>query len=438
MTNYLMSNKSFFLPTANKPLLSHLIFLYSQNKNEAEELASQIGFFGYQVQIYEDIEGLQDGLRWSTPNAILLFMDDIIKNEDQFDDVTEVIQSQAMSVPTIVISPEDNFFTRLKVVRSGGQAFFVHPVDISAMIGALDEISNPNSNIPFRILIIEDALTQASFYAMHLEKVGMETRIVTDPIHLMEPLLSFNPDLILMDMYLPDCSGMEIARLIRQMENYVSVPIVYLSAETDKERQLAAMFMGGDDFLIKPIKPEHLISAVSSRVERYRKLRTMMTSDGLTGLLNHTTIKERLEKEIQLADQNHMPLCYAMIDLDYFKDVNDRHGHAIGDKVLKSLARMLRQRLRRTDLIGRYGGEEFAIIFPNTFIDDAVSIMGRLREGFSKVHHRGADGTFSITYSCGVADYPRFRSASKISLAADRALYEAKHAGRNKVLKAKD
>jgi diguanylate cyclase (GGDEF)-like protein len=234
-------------------------------------------------------------------------------------------------------------------------------------------------------------------------------------------------------MYLPDCNGIELARMIRQMENFVSVPIVFLSAETDRERQLAALMMGADDFLIKPVKPEHLIASITSRIERYRKLRSLMIYDGLTNLLNHSTIKERLVKELLRSERDKQPLSFAMLDLDHFKNVNDRYGHSAGDRVLKSLARMLKQRLRRTDLIGRYGGEEFSIIFPNTTAAEAASVVDKLRESFAHIHHLGSDGFFSVTFSCGIASFPEYKTAVAISNAADKALYQAKESGRNRI-----
>ncbi|MFN7037390.1 MAG: GGDEF domain-containing protein, partial [Bellilinea sp.] len=119
--------------------------------------------------------------------------------------------------------------------------------------------------------------------------------------------------------------------------------------------------------------------------------------------------------------------------LDHFKNVNDRYGHSAGDRVLKSLARMLKQRLRRTDLIGRYGGEEFSIIFPNTTAAEAASVVDKLRESFSRLHHLGPEGVFTVTFSAGIASFPQFKTAIAISNAADKALYQAKEKGRNRI-----
>src|SRR5439155_1576195 len=129
---------------------------------------------------------------------------------------------------------------------------------------------------PYRILIVDDQPELAEYHSAILRNAGMSVHIVTDPLQIMTPLLELKPDLLLMDMYMPGCTGLELAAVIRQQEALVSMPIVFLSSESDVNRQMAAMARGGDDFLTKPIQPDHLVSAVSSRVERLRVLRSLM------------------------------------------------------------------------------------------------------------------------------------------------------------------
>jgi diguanylate cyclase (GGDEF)-like protein len=237
-------------------------------------------------------------------------------------------------------------------------------------------------------------------------------------------------------MHMPGCTGLELAAVIRQQEAYVSVPIVYLSAETDVDKQLAAMRQGGDSFLTKPIRPEHLISAVLGRVERLRVLRSFMVRDSLTGLLNRTVLKEPLATEVARAARNGHATSFAMVDIDPFKLVNDTYGHSTGDHVIKSLSRLLQQRLRKTDVVGRYGGEEFAIILPNTTEAQAVKLLDELRVGFSQVRHQSEGREFYVTISAGVATSSNFPVANQLNNAADRALYRAKAQGRNCVIPA--
>jgi len=163
-----------------------------------------------------------------------------------------------------------------------------------------------------------------------------------------------------------------------------------------------------------------------------------MERDSLTGLLNHSNLKEQLIRELLRAKRIGAGLCFAMIDLDNFKNVNDTYGHLTGDKVLKTLSKMLQERLRRTDIIGRYGGEEFGVILLNTSVDNAEPIFNEIRENFSQIRHQAEEGEFFVTFSCGVACYPGYTDEGDFTAAADKALYEAKNLGRNRVVVSED
>lgn len=162
---------------------------------------------------------------------------------------------------------------------------------------------------------------------MVLNSAGIITRALTEPLSVMAELSDFQPDLIILDMYMPECLGTELAKVIRQHERHVSVPIIYLSAEDDLDKQLDAMSEGGDDFLTKPIRPRHLIATVRTRASRARSLKARMVRDSLTGLYNHTHTLQLLEDARLRARRDGRPLSFAMLDIDHFKQVNDRFGH---------------------------------------------------------------------------------------------------------------
>lgn len=411
-----------------------LVYLVEDDLDQAEDLATQIGYFGYTPRVLTNLADLQQALNTTIPDAII---SDVIFPEGDTAG-PEAIQNLHDSIPddlpVIYISVRDDLVSRLQSVRSCGSAYFVKPVDIGELVDTLDRLLAKHDTIPYRILIIDDSSIQANINAMHLKKSGMETTIITQPMEVLVPLIHFNPDLILLDIYMPECSGLELAKTIRQIPAFVSIPIVFLSAETDRDIQLEAVSLGGDDFLTKPIKPAHLVASVTSRVERYRQLRSLMLHDSLTGLLNHSALKERLAQEINRSARHNAVLSYAMLDLDLFKRINDTYGHASGDRVLRSLSQMLTKRLRRTDIVGRYGGEEFGVIFPNTTLQHAAATMEQLRDSFSKIHHRAGDSEFTVTFSCGIASFPEYLTPAAISENADRALYQAKNMGRNRVV----
>ena len=237
-----------------------------------------------------------------------------------------------------------------------------------------------------------------------------------------------------MDLYMPQCRGKDLAGVIRQEPAYDSVPIVFLSAEDDLIKQLDVMTIGGDDFLTKPIRPEHLVLAVYTRARRFRSLRSLMLRDSLTGLLNHTTTREHVEAELARMKREEKPLALAMLDLDHFKRINDTYGHVTGDRVLKTFSSMLRQRLRGSDIIGRTGGEEFSVALPGATQEQAFSIMDDVREAFACVRQEHDGVEFNVTFSCGIAMFPEHDTITDLAEAADKALYKAKNKGRNRIV----
>ncbi|MCW5624336.1 MAG: GGDEF domain-containing protein, partial [Burkholderiales bacterium] len=175
-------------------------------------------------------------------------------------------------------------------------------------------------------------------------------------------------------------------------------------------------------------------ATVVGRVERFRTLSGLMQQDSLTGLLNHSRLQQFLEIEALRAIRQYHALAFAMIDLDHFKQVNDQYGHPVGDRVLKNLSRFLRQNLRKSDVVGRYGGEEFAVILTDTDGPAALAVLDKLCADFAKLEHDSEKGRFTVTFSAGVATMAGLKSPRELVLAADRALYEAKRGGRNRVV----
>ncbi|WP_369602745.1 GGDEF domain-containing protein [Hahella sp. SMD15-11] len=159
----------------------------------------------------------------------------------------------------------------------------------------------------------------------------------------------------------------------------------------------------------------------------------MINRDGLTNLLNHVAIEEVLEREVARAERNESPLVFVMLDLDHFKQINDTYGHVMGDKVLVDFAHLLKNRLRRSDSVGRYGGEEFSVILPDTETDEAVHLIDALRESFAGIEHRLGKTGVNVTFSAGLASWKPGMSPETLRQQADKALYQAKRNGRNRL-----
>lgn len=401
------------------------IYLYEEDYKWSETLIKQASGFGYIVQHFNSDEKLMQAIQQKKPDALLV--DTELLNatlEEKLKNLTEF--------PILFISPKTDFEMRLKTIRLKGKGYLVKPFAIEELVHQLDRSLKAESEV-YNVLIVDDELEVAQYYSSILEHGYMKTHIVTHAAAIDRALHEFKPDLILVDIYMPECSGTELATIIRQQSTYESIPIIFLSSEEDKLKQLTAMKLGADDFVTKATQPDHVILAVRNRAGRYKTLRSMMVKDSLTGVYNHSFILRQLD--IELADTMRLrnPLTIAMIDLDNFKRINDTYGHLAGDQVLRNLCLMMFKRLRGRDVVGRYGGEEFLVVFPNTDLESAKKILDDLRQQFMGLMYSWNNQLFNATFSAGLASFPDFYSQASLVQASDEALYKAKNAGRNRI-----
>ncbi|WP_411383338.1 diguanylate cyclase [Pseudomonas sp. L7] len=418
------------LPPLRKP-----VYILLQDHDRAERLAQQLEFFGLGVQALGNAEAFRASMNERLPSAIVMDVDFSGPGQG-LKLAADAQQGLELHIPLLFFSlHETDTPTRLAAVRAGGQEFLTGTLEASSLLEKVELLTSATQYDPFRVLIIDDSRAQAMHTERLLNGAGIITRTLTEPIRTMAELADFQPDLIILDMYMPDCTGTELAKVIRHNDRYVSVPIIYLSAEDDLDKQLDAMSEGGDDFLTKPIRARHLVTTVRNRAARARHLKARMVRDSLTGLYNHTHILQLLEDCSFRARREEQPLSFAMLDIDHFKKINDRHGHPMGDRVIKSLALFLKQRLRKTDFIGRYGGEEFAIVMPNTGLEAAHKVLDEIRRRFAEIHYPAQPHDLQCTFSAGVVQLDDALDALTMASAADEALYRAKHAGRNCVVR---
>ncbi|TDV65861.1 diguanylate cyclase [Pseudomonas sp. LP_7_YM] len=416
------------LPPLRKP-----IYVMLQDHERGERLAKQLEFFGLSAQSLANPKDFHATLAERLPAAVVMDVDFGGPGEG-LKLAAKMQEGLEQKLPLLFFShQETDTPTRLAAVRAGGEEFLTGTLEASSLLEKIEILTRVAQYEPYKVLIIDDSRAQATHTERLLNNAGIVTRTLFDPIKTMSELAEFQPDLIILDMYMPGCTGTELAKVIRHNDRYVSVPIIYLSAEDDLDKQLDAMSEGGDDFLTKPIKPRHLITTVRNRAARARSLKARMVRDSLTGLYNHTHILQLLEDCSFRARRENKPLSFVMLDIDHFKKVNDGHGHPMGDRVIKSLALFLKQRLRKTDYIGRYGGEEFAVVMPDTDLKSAYSVLDEIRRRFAEIHYPAQPVDLFCTFSAGVVELGAGDDALMMASQADDALYRAKKAGRNQV-----
>ncbi len=275
---------------------NRLIMLAGEDDADGADLSAQLGYFGYTVEIVGNAEDLWLAVEGAMPSALIL---DVSHPGMRTAGLAALADPRCRDVelPAIMISSDDELEPRLEAVRAGADAHFDKPVDAARLVETLNRLTGSEPVDPYRILIVDDDRPLAEFYARLLNEVGLSTHIVNDPMAVMGPLVEFRPDLILMDIHMPGCNGIELAGVIRQRDTFVQTPIVFLTAERSIDRRLLALRAGGDEFLSKPVSVELLISSVVPRAQRSRLLGSLISQDSMTGLANHSKTKEHLDTE---------------------------------------------------------------------------------------------------------------------------------------------
>jgi diguanylate cyclase (GGDEF)-like protein len=338
-----------------------------------------------------------------------------------------------------MIAKETGFLDKVQAIHCGSDGFYETPVDWEAMIQRLSLLLDRNKPSLYRILSVEDDPDQAAYIKAVLDTVGYKTSSCINPKEFEEYLISVKPDLVLLDIVLPEISGYELARYLRQDERYATLPILFLTTQNQLAAHIESARSGVDDHLVKPVDPALLLSAVSSRLERARFLKALLHRDGLTRFLTHAAFMESAQATVAQCKRNPERLASMIIlDIDNIQTINDTYGYAAGDRVLSNLSTLIKQRLRQSDKVGRYGGDELAIVVEDLEEFDAVCLASRLLEDFCTIKHNTyGNSSFVASFSAGVTSFdPKVMDLERWRRMAEQSLKTAKAQGKRCVMKA--
>lgn len=413
---------------------AELVCVVSSDRDFADRLRLALHGFGYRIEVFPSVADLERVIVGLNPLAVVARLD---QPEQQLPELRRVRSAQPDPSPMIVVASDAQFDDYLAAVRAGADGYFVEPLDVPRMEARLHYLVERRRRDGLRVMLVDDDVDLLSACSNILESSNLVVTQVSDPSEALSTLAKFRPEVIVMDIRMPECTGPELAQIIRMNEEWMHVPIVYMSTQSDGQDQLLATRKAGEAFIAKPIDPNELIATVCANGRHARQMLETASRDTLTGLLKHSFILEHLGAELERAQRTQGSTCAAMIDIDNFKAVNDRHGHLAGDVVIRTLATLLRQRLRVVDGIGRMGGEEFLAVFSNCGVEEATAIIQGVLDRFSQVEFAGKGESFHATFSAGIAETTgSLMISADLVGAADKALYRAKDLGRNRVERA--
>jgi two-component system cell cycle response regulator len=298
---------------------------------------------------------------------------------------------------------------------------------------------------PFHIAIVDDDPAIRRLVRLFLKRSGYQIVEFAAGEEARAALRTIAWDLAILDRRLPDMDGVVLCQELKANPEFKSRYVIMLTGEDEQEDKVEGLDLGADDYITKPFQYPELLARIraAKRIvdlqkelrETNKRLELLSITDGLTKLYNHRHFQDELARAFEESARYERPLSLAIIDLDFFKKVNDTYGHAIGDEVLKAVALMFQESIRSTDLAARYGGEEFAVMMPETDVDDAIKFAEKIRSLVEGTPIGTQAASIAVTVSVGVSTVPhsRIHSAKELIVSADKALYRAKKGGRNQV-----
>jgi two-component system, cell cycle response regulator len=297
-----------------------------------------------------------------------------------------------------------------------------------------------------KILIADDSIVSRHLLEATLRKWGYDVMVACDGAEALELLQREDaPNLIILDWMMPGMTGVEVCRRIRERDSEPYTYILLLTSKSQKEDLIEGMEAGADDYITKPFDQNELqvrlragnrlVDLQAQLLKAREDLREQATHDSLTRLWNRSSILAQLGRELARSARDSRPLGVVIVDLDHFKQINDTYGHLAGDAVLREAARRMQTGIRQYDSLGRYGGEEFLILFPGCNEAESCALADRLRRQLTQTEMSVNESALRVTASFGVtiAEPGELCTEEALIRKADEALYMAKKSGRNRV-----
>jgi diguanylate cyclase (GGDEF)-like protein len=423
---------------ATPPALARNAYYLTDHGAFAGELNRLLTSHGYTVEHVEDPEELKEVLQALAPNLVIVDAH-FLPTIESVGETLRAARARATSrIHLVALADQADVNARLRAMRAGADSFLAQPASPADVLARIQELFEADSADPFRVMIIEDDRSQALFAESILKKAGMDTRVVLEPLKAMEELEQFHPELILMDLYMPECDGMELTALIRERDEFANTPVVFLTGEHDSDKRFDALNAGGDDYLEKPIRPKYLISAVTNRVRRARQLsrrvgESISVRERATGLHNRTHLLERLGEAL-VSDQgtNHGGLLFLIVDGG--QAMRDRAGLAAFDQLMVQAGKVVAELTGGAELAARFADSSFVLLSPTRGEQELLELGEALRARLAAQLFEVDDRSLALAASVGIATFAQaWPDANAMLNAAERACSQARSSPDRKV-----
>jgi diguanylate cyclase (GGDEF)-like protein len=414
-----------------------LLLVVDDDAELAERIAMEAQGRGMRARVAAGVAEARVALADERPAAVLLDLSLERGGEGGLELLAD-LSSHTPRIPVLVLTASGSFSARVEVARMGGMGFLQKPVPPSSAVDAVEGVLHRGRQGRASVLAVDDDPLILHAVETLLAPAGVQVHVLGDPLRFWEALEEACPDAVLLDIDMPRVSGIELCRVMRNDARWSTTPVIFLTARTEAETVQRVFAAGADDYVAKPFVGPELVTRVTNRLERVQLHRALADSDPLTGVANRRRSEELMGQLLHLAVRQKRAFSLALLDLDHFKRINDRFGHGMGDEVLRRVARLLERSFRAEDVVARWGGEEFVVGLFGADKEDGAQrltlVLDQLRD--EPFELPGAE-PLRVTFSAGVAQYPvDGGDLQALYRSADATLYQAKEAGRDRVLPA--
>ncbi len=467
--NHVHKTSSLDFSSESESLVPQLLII-DRDRAVAEQVKQEAQRWGITVKIVEDLLTAREAIARSRPEVVLLDLAISGQPCHNLETAQEGLQllaelaNHVSPVPVLIFTASGSTEIRLEVAKLGGRAFIQKPLSAAQVMETVLQVRQRSQTPEAKVMVVDDDSAQLIELRSFLEPWGFKVMGLSNPEKFLEALDSYQPDLLILDVEIPKIDGISLCQVVRNDPRWSGIPILFLTAHREPEIVHRIFASGADDYVNKPIVGPELVTRIINRLERIQLLRNMAEIDPLTGVANRRKSTQELNRFFQLAKRHKQPICFALLDLDYFKQINDKYGHATGDAILHRLGRLLSLSFRSEDIVARWGGEEFVVVMYGMTKEDGMKRLSELQRKLqeqeftatilssddeqidleaedwsNQVNHRKRIApileTFCITFSAGIAEYPEHGSdLQSLYRCADRSLHQAKAAGRNCIM----
>ncbi|NCC27620.1 MAG: EAL domain-containing protein [Gammaproteobacteria bacterium] len=424
---------------ANFAVSENRVFYLGEDATHRNAVATLIRPAGVQLDAFDRLDALEAALEHARPRVVVLDLRGLPPDSVSSGLIERIARETPAKPAVVCIGETETIETRLAVMRAGALGYFPASVAVSDLAARLITLSEPAKSNQAKILVVEDDPLQAKYIALLLSKVGMEPHVVDRPLEVLDKMHEVKPDLVLMDLYMPDASGTELTAIIRDHAEFFDTPIIFLSAETDPDKQLEALRVGGDSFIAKPIQREQLIGAIEHRIRMSRLLKDRRISgergDAAQGMLSKDAFLRSLDRLVQETVPLAPGVGLLLIEIDRFEDISDALGSSGLERLLRQLGEKLADQLAPEESAARLDDFTFAALARRDTREALERFGEQLLRLFAATKLRAEDKRLSLTATIGIGLFtPPADDAITMVSRSRTTVARARQAGGNRVL----